>query len=103
MNSLKFKIHNIVKIKDIGSIYPTYSVMAEKLGADIGDKWVNQRLGNGITGKKAEILNFQQEASNCHILIEMIEGSHFGEQYVIGKSGIKSIEVNILDDDMFEI
>ena len=102
MNSLKYKIHDIVKVKDIGSIYPTYKDMADRLGAT---NWESGRLGKDIRGKTAEILNITKVTSmtTYHILIEMIEGPHFGEQYVIGQSGIKSIKIDILDDDMFEI
>lgn len=101
MNFLKFKIHDIVKIKDVGSIYPTYYHMAEKLGAT---NWESGRLGNkDVIGKSAEILNINQDGDNCHILIEVTEGSRFGDQYVIGKRGIKFVESNILDDDLFEI
>lgn len=104
---MKIKKGNIIKITNIGSIYPTYVDMAEKLGADF-DKWQSQRMGSGgLKGKRAEVLNINKDkdmTSSCHILIEMIEGKNIGEQYVIGKDGIKlDVASTILDDDMFEI
>ena len=96
------KIHNIIKVTNIGSIYSTFKDMAIKLDADF-DKWKSGRNGHGIEGFRAKILNIGGDG-RYHILIEMIEGDHFGEQYVIDKGGIKlDMASEILSDDMFEI
>ncbi len=103
---MKIKKGDIIKIINTGSIYPTYVAMAEKLGADF-DKWQSQRMGSGIMGTKAIVLNINKDkikTPTYHILIEMIEGKSVGEQYVIGKDGIEvDIVDTILDNDLFEI
>lgn len=101
------KIGDIITITDTGCIYPTYKDMAAQLGADF-DKWKSNRMGScHIRGKHAEILNINKHAystSACHVLIEMVEGPKFGEQYVIGMDGIKiDVVANILEDDLFDI
>lgn len=103
---MKFKIGNIVRIKETGCIYPGYEELAEALGADIdGGKWTARRSGTGrIEGQRAEVLNVKSSEDD-YVLIEIIDNNkNFGEQYIIGADGLMADEVSkLLPDTLFDI
>jgi len=104
----KIKINDIVKIVRSGSTYPSYKDMAESMGATIG-QWINHDLPKEKF--RAKILNIRRisKLQTTYVLIEIIEGSQIGQQFVIGADGLKIdttsqlIAANILGDDLFEI
>lgn len=102
------KINDIVKIIRSGSTYPSYKDMAVSMGATMG-QWIRHELPKEKF--RAKVLNIRKisKVGTTYVLIEIIEGPQYCQQFVIGVDGLKIdtishlIAANILSDDLFEI
>lgn len=91
------QVGNTVKITAKGRLYSRYDQMARAM--NITDTWVNESgLPDGVCiGKVIAIKkHFTYNRPLYAILIN-------GQSYIMGENGVELVDVNVFDDDLFEL